>query len=169
EDARRPAPGRRGRRTGRRPALKAAGAIAGGALGLALLAGCGGAADVPLDKVDVRVVSRGTSWSVEWVHPARPGAGASGAASREVHAPAGAEVRMTLVSEDYITTFAVPGLGLRDFAAPGVPGELAFHAGREGRFEMKADEMCGVPGRAHERGLVVVEDADAYRAWVAGR
>ena len=53
--------------------------------------------------------------------------------------------------------------------APGLPGTFEFHATASGRFEVRADEMCGLPHPEQFVGAVVVESADAYRAWVRER
>jgi cytochrome c oxidase subunit II len=85
---------------------------------------------------------------------------------REVHVPLGAEVRLTLTSRDYISDFTLPQLGLRDFAAPDLPSEFRFRADRAGRYDVRGDELCGRPHSERTRGVLVVEDAASFRAWI---
>jgi heme/copper-type cytochrome/quinol oxidase subunit 2 len=81
----------------------------------------------------------------------------------------GSDVRLELTSRDYISDFKVPELGLRDFAAPDLPSEFRFRADRAGRFDVRGDELCGLPHTDRTRGTLIVEDAASFRAWVQKR
>ena len=86
-------------------------------------------------------------------------------AGREIHVPLGATVQLTLASRDYISLFALPAFGLRDFAAPGLPGTFTFRANRAGSFELRGDELCGKPHTDKTRGHVIVDDGLAWKAF----
>lgn len=111
------------------------------------------------------MVAHDTTWQASYL-VARPHGVAEIPTGREVHVPLGAEVVLALASRDYISDFALPRLGLRDFAAPGLPSEFRFRAMRPGRFDLRGDELCGRPHDERSRGWLVVEDPDAFRAWV---
>jgi cytochrome c oxidase subunit 2 len=129
------------------------------------LGACGVRPTIPVDVVDVRLVAQETSWHASYVIPQahRTNEVPTG---REVHVPIGADVRLALSSRDYISDFRLPELGLRDFAAPDLPSELRFRADRAGRYEVRGDELCGLPHTDRTRGVLIVEDAASFRAWV---
>jgi cytochrome c oxidase subunit II len=129
----------------------------------ALLGACGDAPEIPVDAVDVRILAADTSWSASYAGPLEVRAG------REVHVPLGADVRLSLASRDYISMFSAPGLGLRDIAAPGLPREHRFRATTPGVFEVRGDELCGLPHTEKSRGTLVVEEARAFRDWMRER
>jgi cytochrome c oxidase subunit II len=126
----------------------------------ALLGACAAPPEIPVDAVDVRILAADTSWSASYAGPLELSAG------REVHVPLGADVRLSLGSRDYISIFSAPGLGLRDIAAPGLPRELRFRATTPGVFEVRGDELCGLPHTEKARGTLIVEEAGAFRDWV---
>lgn len=133
------------------------------------LAGCGTDPDVRLDVVDVQLTAEETSWRASYLLQ-QPSEGAMQVATgREVHVPIGADVTLRLASRTYIADFALPQLGLRDFAAPDLPSELHFRADRAGRYDVRGDELCGRPHTDKTRGWLVVEDAAAYRVWMHER
>jgi cytochrome c oxidase subunit II len=128
-----------------------------------LLGACVHAPETSVDAVDVRILAADTSWSASYGGPLALRAG------REVHVPLGADVRLFLASRDYISIFSAPGLGLRDIAAPGLPRELRFRATTPGVFEVRGDELCGLPHTEKSRGTLVVEEARAFRDWMRER
>ena len=124
---------------------------------------------VPVDAVRVEMTAHRADWQAAYRLPDGAGPTRQVATGREVHVPIGAVVTLTMLSGDYIATFDAPAIGLRDFAAPGLPGRFEFHASTAGRYEVRADEICGLPHPEQFVGLVVVETPDAYRAWVRRR
>lgn len=122
------------------------------------------------DTVEVRMVAHAAAWQASYVlAPQGNGAATEVPTGREVHVPIGAEVRFALTSLDYISDFTLPGLGLRDFCAPGLPSEIRFTADRAGRFALRGDQLCGLPHTDRSRGWLIVEDATAFRSWVERR
>jgi cytochrome c oxidase subunit 2 len=124
-----------------------------------LLAGCGARGASP---IEVRILADDRSWSASYLPTGAP-------TGREVHVPVGAEVSLTLASANFVAIFALPALGLRDVAAPGLPGSFHFRADRAGAYELTGDELCGLPHGDEARGRLVVEDPAAFRSWVASR
>lgn len=140
------------------------------ALGVAVcLVACGTASTLRTDEVDVSLVAQRAAWHAAY-RLDRPGRAASEIPTgREVHVPVGADVRLELTSLDYICGFALPGFGVRDFAAPGIPSEIRFTARKTGRYDVKSEALCGLPESGRSRGVLVVEDAAAFRDWVERR
>ena len=64
------------------------------------------------------------------------------ATGREVHVPIGADVTLRLASRTYIADFALPQLGLRDFAAPDLRLSCTFGRSR-GRYDSAATSSAG--------------------------
>jgi heme/copper-type cytochrome/quinol oxidase subunit 2 len=131
--------------------------------------GCASDSPIRVDAVNVRLMAQDTSWHASYLIPGSKGSTTELATGREVHVPLGAKVRLMLASRDYISDFTLPELGLRDFAAPGLPSEFAFNADRPGRYNVRGDELCGRPHTEKTRGWLVVEDAASFRAWIKKR
>jgi heme/copper-type cytochrome/quinol oxidase subunit 2 len=76
-----------------------------------------------------------------WHADARGRASAAG----DIRLPAGAEVELTLRSEDYVYTFSVPALGLNEVAVPEISATRAIHTPRSGCYPVDAGPLCGRP------------------------
>jgi cytochrome c oxidase subunit 2 len=87
---------------------------------------------------------------------------------RPVVVPVGKRIRMVLVAPDGIHSWHVPGLGVKEYAVPGLVRETWFQARRTGTYRgVCSAEACGA-GRACPLIVVkVVSEAD-YRRWIAG-
>lgn len=142
--------------------------------GLVALAGCGRTASIDdhavRDGVDIRLEGEGSTWRASLLLPT----GTAGRVlevpvGREVHVPLGAEVRFALTSRDYICDFSLPELDARDFAAPELPGQLRVRPDHAGHYQLRGDELCGLPHGDQARGLLVVEDHGSWKSWVAAR
>jgi len=143
--------------------------LALGATSICILGGCRAEPAVRIDAVEVRLLAEGTSWRASYLLPQHGGPAIAVPTEREVHVPLGADVRLGLTSRDYIADFRLSGLGLRDFAAPGLPSEFHFRADHAGRYDLRGDELCGLPHTDKTRGWLIVEDPASFRAWVQKR
>jgi heme/copper-type cytochrome/quinol oxidase subunit 2 len=139
-----------------------------------LVSSCTSTPAIPLDAVSVRVVAQRVTWRASYFLP-RPVGPAPGAVEgqfvevetgREIHVPIGAQVTIAVTSGEFVAELTMPQLGVHDFAAPGLPTEVHFRASRGGRYDISGGEMCGLPHDERSRGVLVVEDARAYRAWI---
>ena len=142
--------------------------------GIAGIAACARGAEVDdraiRDGLDVRLDGEGSTWRATLLRPTgRDGRVTEIGLGREVHVPLGAEVRFALTSRDFICDFELPDLGQRDFAAPGLPGQMRVRPERVGRYQLRGDEMCGLPHGGLALGWLVVEDHRAWQAWLAAR
>ena len=133
---------------------------------LPLSSACGRVPVVRTDIVDVHMVAQKRSWRASYIVASAEHGSIDVPTGREVHRPLGAGVHLTLASPDNISSFTVPDLELRQFALPSRPSRLTFFADRVGRYEVRGEEMCGLPHTERARGWLVVEPPDAFQAWV---
>lgn len=124
---------------------------------------------VPVDAVSVELTAHRADWNAEYLIPGGHGSENRVSTGREVHVPRGAYVTLVFSSREYISNFDAPDLGLREFAAPGLPGHFQFRADHARRYELRADELCGLPHPERLVGAIVVEPAQEFQAWVRGR
>ena len=86
-------------------------------------------------------------------------------ASGEVHLPQGRPVKVLLRSLDVLHDFYVPPFRARMNMVPGMVTTFWFTPTRPGRYEVLCAQLCGV-GHSNMRGVVVVEDAAVFQAWL---
>lgn len=132
-------------------------------------AGCDAAVWLNTDDVSIRLMAENRSWHGSYLFPGIPGLPAELPTGREVHVPTGAHVKLLLASRDFVSDFRISALALREFTAPYLPSEISFEAKRPGRYEIRGDEMCGLPHTERTHGWLVVEQETTYRAWIARR
>jgi len=122
-------------------------------------------ADLPSPLV-VEVTGRDFQWHFRY-----PGSdGAQGTlddryATRDLHLPAGARVRLELRSEDALYFFGVPALGLKQIAVPDMNFALDVETGAASTFDLRGDEMCGL---SHPElvGDLVIEPPPEFVDWL---
>lgn len=87
--------------------------------------------------------------------------------SPEVHVPVDRPVKFVLRSKDVLHDFAVAQFRVKMDLVPGMQTYLWLTPTETGRFEVLCEELCGI---AHHtmRGAVIVEEQDAFDAWLAG-
>lgn len=134
-----------------------------------VVSSCAAEPAVPVDAVSVRVVAQRTTWHASYILAGPERHSIEVATGREIHVPLGASVTIALASGEYIADFAMPALGVHDFAAPGLPSMVHFRASRAGRYDVRSGELCGLPHDDRSRGTLIVEAAGAYRAWLRTR
>lgn len=84
----------------------------------------------------------------------------------ELHLPVGKPVHILLRSIDVLHDFYVPEFRAKMDMIPGMITYFWFTPTRTGTFDILCAELCGV-GHPQMRGTVVVEEAEAYQAWLA--
>lgn len=85
--------------------------------------------------------------------------------SNEVHLPLGRPVKMLLRSHDVLHDFYAPQFRARMNMVPGMVTWFWFTPTSAGRFEVLCAQLCGV-GHSNMRGYVVVEEPQAFAAWL---
>ncbi len=84
----------------------------------------------------------------------------------ELHLPIDKPVKVLLRSKDVLHNFTVAQFRVKMDLVPGMVTYLWLTPTRTGEFEILCQELCGM-GHFAMRGRVVVDDADAYQAWLA--
>ena len=143
--------------------------LASTVVALVCSSGCTADLTVPVDAVSVELTAHRTDWNATYLLPGRQGSENKVSTGREVHVPRGAYVTLIFSSREYISNFDAPDLGLREFAAPGLPGHFQFRANEARRYELRAEELCGLPHPERRLGAIVVEPPQEFQAWVRGR
>ena len=87
-------------------------------------------------------------------------------ADPELHLPVGLPVKVNLRAKDVLHNFTVAQFRVKMDLVPGMESYMWLTPTETGRYEVLCEELCGV-GHFAMRGAVVVEDQDAYDAWVA--
>jgi cytochrome c oxidase subunit 2 len=85
--------------------------------------------------------------------------------SPEVHLPLGKPVKVLLRGGDVLHNFTVPQFRVKMDLVPGLVSYIWFTPTRVGRFDLLCNELCGV-GHFAMRGKVVVEEEQAFQAWL---
>ncbi len=82
--------------------------------------------------------------------------------------PVGKKVRLLITAADVLHSWAMPALGVKQDAIPGIVREAWFRAEKEGTYRGQCTELCG---KNHAFMPIVVEvvGEEEYLAWVAER
>ncbi len=83
----------------------------------------------------------------------------------DLHLPVGKPVKVLLRSIDVLHDFYVPEFRAKMDMVPGMVTYFWFTPTRTGTFEILCFELCGL-GHPDMRGVVVVEEASDYQAWL---
>ncbi len=84
----------------------------------------------------------------------------------ELHLPVGVPVKLQLRAKDVLHSFYVPQFRVKMDTVPGMVTHLWFTPTEVGRYEIACAEYCGI-GHHTMRGVVVVEDEESFRQWLA--
>ncbi len=134
-------------------------------------------------KADVSITATGAQWYWIYDYPEedisfnsimvpddqlKPGQPRLLAVDNEVVVPVGANVVVSLKSNDVIHDWAVPAFGVKLDAVPGRLQQTWFRADKEGWFYGMCSELCG-RNHAFMPIAVRVVPQDEYDAWVASK
>lgn len=87
------------------------------------------------------------------------------AVDNEMVVPVGTVVRVMVIGQDVIHSFALPAFGIKIDAVPGRLNETWFLAQREGIFYGQCSELCGIDHAFMPIAIRVVKP-DQFKAWV---
>lgn len=79
--------------------------------------------------------------------------------------PVDQKVRLNVTSTDWIHSFHVSGLGLKQDAFPGKSNYLTTEPTRTGSYQLYCAEYCGV-GHSSMLGTVEVMSQDGFQDWL---
>ncbi len=120
----------------------------------------------PGKPLDIHILGRDCRWEV--TYPGRDGVLATAddiIAGNRLQLPAGTSVRLHLHSADFVYSFALPELNLREIAVPDMTFTLSVSAQPTGNLTLRGGEMCG-DRRNELSGTVVVSSPTAWNTWL---
>lgn len=92
----------------------------------------------------VDITGKAYEWHIRYPGPdGLPDTADDHHALRDLALPALTDVRLQLHSRDYLYTFTLPHLDLKEIAIPDLMFHLEFNTGPEGIHELLGDQMCG--------------------------
>lgn len=144
---------------------------------------------VPEDAIEVEVVGQQWQWSyrypgadgilgtagTEYVTPENPlGVNPNDPAgqddivveTKEMHLPLGQPVHLLLRSKDVLHDYTVAQFRVKMDMVPGTVTYMWLEPTRAGTYDILCEEHCGL-GHFVMRGTVVVEEQEAFDAWLA--
>src|SRR5437762_3538353 len=86
----------------------------------------------------------------------------------ELHVPVDRPVILELSSKDVIHNFALPHMRIAQDAMPGQVIPMWFKPIKTGSYEVICGQLCGL-GHYSMKGMLVVDDASDYQAWLKER
>jgi len=112
----------------------------------------------PADAMDIYVVGKQWMWKAE--HPS---------GQREInslHVPVNRPVRLTIISQDVMHSYAIPAFRIKREAVPGRYTTVWFEANVRGTYHIFCTQYCGTKHSAMV-GEVTVMDPAEYQQWLA--
>jgi len=132
-------------------------------LGLLFCIGC-----APSPKLEIRITGDDHRWFVMYPGPdGLLGSADDLGSRRDVVIPIGHDVTLHLDSIDYIYTFAVPQLALKQMASPGLDFALQFSTDQLGTFALNGGQMCGLPIVGELNGTFTVTNGTDFNKAMA--
>ena len=110
------------------------------------------------DVLEVTVT--GHQWWWEYEYPA-----SKVVTANELHIPVGAEVNLTLESDDVIHSFWPPKLAGKVDVVPGRKNHMVIQADKAGTYYGTCTEYCGL-SHANMRLRVIAQEKDDFEAWL---
>ena len=113
----------------------------------------------PINAMDVYVVGKQWMWKAE--HPS---------GQREInslHVPINRPVRLTIISQDVMHSYAIPAFRIKREAVPGRYTSVWFEATQTGTFHIFCTQYCGTKHSAMIGEVTTMEPAE-YEKWLAG-
>ena len=132
-----------------------------------LFAACGSDnSDAQLESIVIEVTGDEFNWHFRYPGPDGVlGTDDDRHSVQDLFLPDNSEVELKLKSNDYVYSFALPELGMKEIAVPGLDFGLQFTTKNEQTLQLLGDQFCGF---AHESliGKVYVRNQDeGYYNW----
>lgn len=154
-------------RTERRLVIAVGSAVAFTALVLTVYVGLSYAVDrelLDLDKdpdMEIEVTAHQWWWELKYVSATPADVFTT---ANEIHVPVGKKVRLILKSQDVVHSLWFPNLSGKQDIIPGREQDLVIRADREGTWQGRCGEFCGL--QHAKMGLILTaQPQDAFAAW----
>ena len=134
----------------------------------ALETGCGpGPAPPPTITEPIEIVVTGTNYRWQVRNPGLDGALETGddiQTVQELRVPFATDIHLELKSLDFLYTFSVPELNLREIAVPDLGFTLEFNLQQAGQYELRCEQICGML-KPMVLGSLIVLTREDYSKW----
>jgi cytochrome c oxidase subunit 2 len=118
----------------------------------------GQSAEADGDTLEVQVIAQKYAWTFEYPeHNVTTGS--------TLVLPVDREVRLNVTSKDWLHSFHVPGMGLKQDAFPGQANYLITEPTKTGDYQLYCAEYCGA-GHSSMLGTVEVVSQAAFQDWL---
>ncbi|MBI1966773.1 MAG: cytochrome c oxidase subunit II [Gemmatimonadetes bacterium] len=125
-----------------------------------------GRESVPPDAYPIAIHAKQFEWQMTYPGPdAEPGTADDFTVRNQLHVPLGRNVVVALTAEDVIHSFWVPVFRVKQDAVPGMTIRAWFQPTVPGEYELGCAELCGM-GHYKMRARVFVHPPDEFDAWV---
>jgi len=116
-----------------------------GIIGLVTLANChAGDEQQRIDKLVIAATGDNFNWYFQYPGPDNIlGTEDDQYSTQNLYLPDHAEITLKLASNDYLYSFALPEMGLKEIAAPDLYFELNFNTGNPQILSLLGDQFCG--------------------------
>ena len=84
---------------------------------------------------------------------------------QHLYLPENAQVKLQLNSIDYLYSFALPELGLKEIAVPEMVFELNFNSGDKGVMKLLGDQFCGYTHKTLIGEVRVINQDKGFYIW----
>jgi cytochrome c oxidase subunit 2 len=129
-----------------------------------LCSGC--AAQQRLDSIVIQVTGDEFNWYFRY-----PGPDGVLGTSDDQHSvqhlflPDNSNVKLELGSNDYVYSFSLPELGMKEIAVPGLSFELKFATQGQQTLQLMGDQLCGFEHETLIGKVYVRNQDDGYYGW----
>jgi len=134
----------------------------------ALETGCGpGPTPPPTITEPIEIVVTGTNYRWQVRNPGLDGALETGddiQTVQELRVPFATDIHLELKSLDFLYTFSVPELNLREIAVPDLGFTLEFNLQQAGQYELRCEQICGML-KPMVLGSLIVLTREDYSKW----
>ncbi len=120
------------------------------------------------EPLEIKVIGERYAWSFEYPEEtveAVTGSEGTVSSGGTLVMPANREVALNVTSRDWLHSFHVPGLALKQDAFPGQWQAIYTEATGTGEFQLYCAEYCG-SGHSRMLGTVEVRSAAAFETWL---
>jgi cytochrome c oxidase subunit II len=131
------------------------------------LSGCGSTNSQPrLDSIVVEVTGDEFNWHFRY-----PGFDGILGTSDDQHSvqnlflPDNSKVTLKLKSKDYVYSFALPTLDLREIAVPELDFELQFNTSDKQTFQLLGDQFCGYSHKTLIGEVYIRDQNNGFYGW----
>jgi len=120
----------------------------------------------PPTSQEVEILAEQFAWNVRYPGPDGQFNTADDITTiNQLHLPVGTPVLLRIRSKDVIHSFFVPEFRVKQDAVPGLPTRIWIEATKQGQYEIRCAELCGL-GHYRMKGFVTTESLLDFQKWL---